>query len=92
MTNTQSGGAQEFSFLAEALTEVYQVGWIIDLGASEHLCGHRKDFTTYTHISKVHAITIADGTKIEAVGKGNIEIETEAGSIILIDVGHGPNI
>ena len=92
VANTQSGGAREFTFLAEAPTEVDRVGWIIDSGASQHLGGNRKDFTTYSHISKVQAITIADGTKIEAVGKGNIEIETEAGSITLTDVWHVPNI
>ena len=88
----QSGGSREFTFLAEGPAQAPKVGWIIDSGASQHLCGNRKDFATYTNIIRTQAITIADGTKIEAAGKGDIEIATEAGSITLTDVWHVPNI
>jgi len=68
------------------------MGWIINSGASQHLCGNRNDFITYTNISKVQEITIVDGTKMKAKGVGAIEIVTEVTSITLTNVWHVPDI
>jgi len=68
------------------------MGWIIDSGASRHLCGNRNAFATYTNISKVQEITIADGTKIKAKGVGTIEIVSQESSMTLKDVWHVPDI
>ena len=62
------------------------MGWVIDLGASQHLCGNRTHFSTYKSISAEHEIPIVDGSKIQAVGLGDIEIATEAGCITLTGV------
>ena len=88
----QSGGASEFTFFAEAPAQAARGGWIIDSGASQHLCGNRKEFSTYTTISKTKAIMLADGTTIEAAGIGDIVITIMVGSITLTDVWHVPNI
>ena len=87
-----SGGSREFTFLAEEVVKTPRTGWIIDSGASQHLCGNKNDFATYTKISKDQDITIADGTKIQATGIGDIEIVTKAGSITLTGVWHVPDI
>ena len=68
------------------------MGWIIDSGASQHLCGDQDQFGTYTTISSEHGITIADGTKIEAIGSGVGQIATEDGGITLTGVWHVPDI
>jgi len=86
--NQNTGGSQEFTFVAEDPPPAARMGWIIDSGASQHLCGNRNDFITYTNISKVQEITIADGTKIKAKGVGAIEIVTEVTSITLTNVWH----
>ena len=88
----QSGESREFTFLAEAPAQAPKVCWIIVSGASQHLCGNRKDFATYTNIIRTQAMIIADGTKIEAAGMRDIEIATDAGSITLTRVWHVPNI
>jgi len=64
----------------------------MDSGASQHLCGNRNAVATYTNISKVLEITIADGTKIKAKGVGTIEIVSQESSITLKDVWHVPDI
>jgi len=84
--------AREFTFLAETHEESPSKGWIIDSGAGQHLCGDRSQFSTYSDISSEQAITIADGTKIQAKGQGEIEKLTTGGSIILTDVWHVPEI
>ena len=90
--NQQRGGAQEFTFLAEGPVQLHRPGWIIDSGASQHLCGSREAVSTYRDISKDQAITIADGTQIKAKGIGAIELFTETTSIKLTDVWHVPGI
>ena len=90
--NGTSSGSREFTFLAEEPAEGPRMGWIIDSGASQHLCGDRESFFNYRTISSEHAITIADGTKIQAKGLGDVVITTGAGSITLTDVWHVPEI
>ena len=68
------------------------MGWIIDPGASQHLCDDRDQFATYTTISSEQGITIADGTKIQAIGSGEVQIATEDGGITLTGVWHVPDI
>ena len=68
------------------------MGWIIDSGASQHLCGDRDHFSTYSTISSEQAIAIADGTKIQAIGSGEVQIPTEGGGITLTGVCHFPDI
>ena len=79
--NRGLGGSQEFTFLAKEPLQVPKKGWIIDSGASQHLCGNRNAFAGFSDISTEQAITIADGTKMKAKGKGEIDITSGAGSI-----------
>jgi len=90
--NRNARGSREFTFVAENTGPAPSMGWIIDSGASQHLCGNRNTFSTYTNISKVQEITIADGTKIKANGVGTIEIVSQESSITLKNVWHVPDI
>ena len=85
-------GSREFTFLAKNTPAIPGMGWIIDSGASQHLCGSQEAFSNYTDVRAEQAITIADGTKIQAKGIGEITVATEAGSITLTDVWHIPDI
>lgn len=87
-----TSGDKAFTFLAESPRVAPGIGWIIDSGASQHISHDSARFTTYTHVSKAQAITIADGTRLEACGIGNIEISTKAGCITLTDGWHVPTI
>ena len=89
---SDKGDKRGFTFLAKVPAESVPVGWIIDSGASQHLCGDRALFTTYNIMSENQEITIPDGTKIEAKGIGEIAIATEGQSITLRDLWHVPEI
>ena len=65
--------------------------WVIDSGASQHLSAQKDCFLDYQPISPLK-IQIGDGSEIEAVGKGNITLETETASILLRDVLYVPDI
>jgi hypothetical protein len=59
-----------------ATQAVSEEAWVIDSGASEHMTGRREWFTEFEEFEVRDKIEIGDGTFMEAVGKGNIEIET----------------
>ena len=65
--------------------------WVIDSGASQHISAQRERFQNYQPISPLK-IQIGDGSEIEAVGKGDVTLETEKASITLTDVLYVPDI
>ena len=87
-----TGRNGEFTFLAEDPASVPGSNWIIDSGASQHLSRNRNEFLTYRSISQSQSITIANGTKLQANGIGDIEIATEIGIVRLTDIWHVPDI
>ena len=81
-----------FTFLAEDPQCFTRSNWIIDSGTSQHLSRNRNEFLTYSPVSQSQFITIADGTKLEVNGIGDVEIPTEVGVVWLTEVWHVPNI
>jgi len=63
--------------------------WIIDSGASQHLCSNQGSFITGTYQAIApQGIKIADGSRIEAIGRGDISV----GQLLLSDVSHVPRV
>jgi len=83
---------KEFTFLAEDPQCLPGSNWIIDSGAGQHLARYRTEFCTYRTVSQSWEITIADGTKIQEHGIGDIELTTEVGVIRLTEMWHVPNM
>ena len=65
--------------------------WIIDSGASQHISAHRERFLNYQPIRTMN-IQIGDGSEIEAIGKGDMELTVGTTKITLLDVLHVPEI
>lgn len=72
--------------------------WLIDSGATHHICKHRDWFNNYKRISNETIYSADSHTKNElnAIGVGDINIETRVNnrifSLTLKDVYHVPNI
>jgi len=68
--------------------------WIIDSGASQHLCGERSpgQFITYQSTSYQRKSTIADGSKIDAIGIWDVKLRIPRGFVMLQKVWHVPEI
>lgn len=65
--------------------------WILDSGATQHMCNDKSQFSNFKPFTT--SITIADNTKINATGKGNVRILTKIGTIItLLDVLYVPQL
>jgi len=86
------GHVKEFTFLAKDRIGNPDNGWIIDSGASQYLTQDRTKFASYEEVSKDKWITIADGTKLQACGIGDVEISTKPGAICLRNVLYVPTV
>ena len=65
--------------------------WIIDSGALQHISAHRERFLKYQPIRRMNK-HIGDGSEIEAIGKGDMELTVGTTKITLLDVLHVPEI
>ena len=89
-SSSPSGRQKDFTFLAENPNSIPHNGWVIDSGASQHLCRDRTLFISYRNVSHEQTITIADGTRIHAHGIGEIDVPCTEGVIRLTEVWHVP--
>lgn len=51
--------------------------WVLDSGATQHMCNNKSLFTNFE--TSATTITIADNSKIQATGKGDVAITTNNG-------------
>ena len=64
-------------------------GWILDSGASQHLCSQQEVFVLGSYrLTQARGIEIANGSKIVAVGVGDVSI----GQLQLTNVLHVPRV
>ncbi|KAF5282306.1 hypothetical protein FQR65_LT14360 [Abscondita terminalis] len=68
-------GSQPLAFVGNALNEKNKDDWIIDTGASDHMCNNRNIFTDFETFSETVNVNIGNGEKVSVLGKGTVEIE-----------------
>lgn len=70
--------------------------WYQDCGASQHMTPRREWFTNLVEIEQRIVITIGDGTQVEGVGVGNVDLEAFNGEnwypVTLQDVLYVPKL
>ena len=65
--------------------------WIIDSGASQHMCNDRSKFFNFRNFSTT--ITIANNTRMNATGRGDVKITTKDGNTFdLLNVLYVPQL
>lgn len=90
----------DFAFVVSKPTSDNQsvVGkWIIDSGATSHMSNTRSEFVDYTTLDKPETVIIADGSRVNVVGKGNVKLHILVSRgkyklVTLHDVLHIPNL
>lgn len=50
------------------------IGWIMDSGATDHMCNDRDIFRKYSVFDKVKEVTVANGDVIFAEGRGEVDV------------------
>ena len=97
--NSSSGKGKEDAFIAECSEEVLfssevdsKSHFILDSGATSHICNVRGLFHTYSSLSGAK-IRVGNKGFVEAIGKGDIEVKVSPHkSILLLDVLHAPGM
>jgi hypothetical protein len=62
--------------------------WIVDSGASRHVTGAAREFSSYTHLTAPESIQTADGTAQPVIGKGTVQCTD---TLTLSNVLHAPS-
>jgi len=51
--------------------------WIVDSGATSHMCSNKKAFTTLYQLKEPIKVTVGDGRALTAVGRGDVVLDVE---------------
>jgi len=81
----KSSGEGHLAFMGYTKPEMGKADWIIDSGASRHLTARGELLEDYISIFPT-SITIGNGNEINAIGQGNIRLQTPSGIISLSGV------
>ena len=66
--------------------------WLLDSGASHHMCPHRNWFTSYENVNG-SSVFMGNNVSCQTVGMGNIRIKMYDNTVrTLISVRHVPNL
>ena len=60
--------------ISHCLSANLDENWVIDSGATAHMCFSKNKFTDYKVLSSPINVCVGDGRTLEAVGKGNIDL------------------
>ncbi|GMF33981.1 unnamed protein product [Phytophthora lilii] len=83
--------ASDFAFTATSAME--KTEWLVDSGASSHMTSVRDKFVSMKELKTPVGITIADGTKIDAIAKGTVALRLMDGTTVtLSDVLYIPEV
>ena len=58
----------------EAFSVGMKCGWIVDSGATCHMCNYMSQFVEYQSLKKPEKVTLGDGHCLDAVGSGTVEL------------------
>lgn len=86
---------EESAFPVGEVSDDTKNEWLIDSGASRHMSPDEAMFTSYTKFEKPEKVAIADGSVVDALGSGNIQISVKLNRQVqrkatLYDVLHVP--
>ncbi len=71
----RGSSSESDALIAEQALQVRGVGnWIIDSGATCHMCADKKLFTELSPLGEQTSVTLGDGHKLEAVGQGTVKL------------------
>ena len=66
--------------------------WIIDSGATSHMCNNREKFTDFVQLKRSQDVTLGDGHRLMAEGRGRVVLELEGQRCKLDDVLYVPDL
>ena len=75
-TKEQVSSDDEALVVCHALSATSRGNWIVDSGATCHMCNDKKLFTELSSLRRPQEITLGDGHVLEATAEGMVTLET----------------
>ncbi len=85
---SKSGGAALSACPARAAAST----WVLDSGAASHMTASIGQMDGYAKLAKPHAIYLANGQRLLAIGKGTVTLTHRGAPVTLHDVLHVPGL
>ena len=73
--NNPSSSEDDALEICHALSARSKSNWIVDSGATCHMCNDQKLFTKFECLQKSQEVTLGDGNTLEATGQGTVSLE-----------------
>ncbi|OWY98450.1 polyprotein [Phytophthora megakarya] len=87
---TQKASVDEFLFPA---ADTFTASWLLDSATSSHMTRDRTDVTVFDELASTLIITVANGERLPAQGKGTVKFVLEGGrTVCMTDVLYIPGI
>ena len=71
-----SGSDGEVLVTTHALATTSRAGWIVDSGATCHMCNDEAHFIELRQLKTPHEVTLGDGRSLEGTAEGTVRLET----------------
>ncbi|CAA9994772.1 unnamed protein product, partial [Nesidiocoris tenuis] len=77
---SESGTVSNVVLLTETAAEVLSgtidsENWYVDSGATSHITNRRDLFQSFEKFPEPHLVTTSNGESVDAIGKGNVELD-----------------
>ncbi len=97
VTEIVEGSDEDAVVVGHALSAGASASWIVDPGATSHMCTSRQLFTDYRRLYEPEKVSLGDGRNLEAVGRGTVSLTMKLSSGMLkrcrlLDALHVPEL
>ena len=79
LANKVNSSDEELTLYASALStcmvNINNDSWVIDSGATQHMCNSKNIFSSFIEFSAPSNVEVGDGRSLSALGKGNISLK-----------------
>ena len=71
----KSHAQQDAMLISHALAATSKNEWIIDSGASSHMCNEQSNFKEFVQLQSTEKVALGDGSTLDVKGEGTIDME-----------------
>lgn len=72
--DNDSADSESMMVATHALSSVSKGKWIVDSGATYHICNDREQFVEFTQLRKTQEVTLGDGHTLDGTGIGTVSM------------------
>ncbi|PNX71449.1 retrotransposon-related protein, partial [Trifolium pratense] len=90
--NNQPVNPEFVNVVSETVLAMKDNSWVVDSGATTHICANKNVFTSYKSIGKgEECVTLSDSRTVVVLGKGKVNLKLTSGKILSLSKGFYSN-